>query len=104
MSPVKQIPIGSIATRAMLVDLTIHFWSSFGRDEKISDEVAGKYNTEGNYNKRLISRDALKSLYAAYTLVSNTHKRLTLPWSNTGARIISSGLVIQYRDEMTKAI
>lgn len=104
MSPVKQIPIGSIATRAMLVDLDVSFWEGFRRDKKISGEVADKYRTEGNYNKRLVPKEHLKDLTTALHTVVKIHKQMTLPWANSGARIISSELVLKYRDAMQKAI
>ena len=96
--------VGALATRAMLVDLDIHFWNGHKRDQAISDEVAAKHNTDGSYNKRLIPKAELKELWSCLGECASTHKHYTLPWSDSGDRIISAEAFFTYQQAMRKVI
>ena len=52
---------GNLATKAMLVDLSIRAWNARKFDKKITKEVAQRHGTTekaGRYNKNLLPFDA----------------------------------------------
>ena len=56
-----------ITTKAMLVSLTIKAWTGSKLDKRVSQDVAareGADNDAGNYNKKLVAKDALAEIKA----------------------------------------
>ena len=76
--------------KAMLATLTISAWSARKYDKKISQEVADSHNTSvdvGRYNKVLIAKDRLSTLYKIITKGRIYHCENTMPWDNSGTRL-----------------
>ncbi len=93
----------TISTRAMLVDLTIRQWSGTKNDKTVSREVArnhGADETMGRYNKSLISKEAIEKIRKLAVEIAAEHRRRTLPWLDTGARILSSAGYQDYAAKM----
>jgi len=95
--------MSSITEHAMLVDLTIKQWTAAKHDRKVSQEVAqlhGSDATMGRYNKLLVGREALEKLRKSATAAGQEHRRRTLPWLDSGPRILSSEGYFGYAEVM----
>lgn len=104
MTAMKTIDTGTLASRALLVDVDIHFWNGKRSDKTITNDANSRFKTEGNYSKQLVPTGELTELNSAYHTVAQTHKRYTLPWTDSGARILASGAYYEYDREMRKAV
>jgi hypothetical protein len=94
-------PTLSLSERAMLATLTIRMWSARKLDKRITADVAQQHQTTeqaGRYNKRLLPVDA--PTYAAVQTKAGElrayHYKHTLPWSQDGARILTSAHFFEY--------
>lgn len=90
---------GTLAERAMLVDLTIRKFTSQRQDRAISAEVArnhGSDATMGRYTKSLIAREHLEQINQISAEAYAEHRRRTLPWLNNGTRVLSSAGFLDY--------
>lgn len=101
---IKETAIGTLATRAMLVDLDIHAWDGNKRDLYLTEEVRKNHKTDGSYIKRLIPKTEMTEVQSALGEVRKAHKTLTLPWSDNGYRIISAEAYFDYDSKMRKFI
>lgn len=98
---------GSISQRAMLVSLTASNWSARKYDRKVSDEVAQTHGADrdiGRYNKQLIAKDALAKVNRAIRQIYATHYKYTLPWMDSGVRILGAEAYMDYATEMRRNI
>lgn len=95
-----------ITRAAMLVDLSIHSWGGQKIDREVSNEVAdskGATRDAGRYQKQLVGKEHLKPVEKLAGYARNrVHYRLTLPWSDTGARILPVELHDEYVTEVLK--
>lgn len=95
----------NISSRAMLVNLTIRQWSARKHDKRVSQEVADNHGNDvalGRFNKSLVERDALKPITTAVTVLREYHYKNTLPWLDTGARILPAANYLAYTGEIRK--
>ena len=93
----------SLADRAVLVNLSISQWSAAKSDKKVNHEVAAKHGNDenmGNYRKSLLAKDALRAIKELTAKAREEHYRVTLPWRDTGDRILSSAGYFQYAAAM----
>lgn len=100
-------PVAGIARSSILVDLFISTYSGRKLDRKTQEEVT---NSKGAASKRAAS--VSKHLFAdckeldditkfqAYA--RQTHYKLTLPWSDSGTRLIPAAKFLEYKECMTK--
>lgn len=96
-------PITNLADRAMLVNLSISQWSAAKSDKKVNREIALQHGSDesmGNFRKSLIARDALKKITDIASAARQEHYRLTLPWRDSGDRILSSAGYFAYAEKM----
>ena len=95
---------GNLATKAMLVDLSIRAWSARKFDRKITEEVAQRHGTTekvGRYNKNLLPFDAAsyEAIWAVAGAARGEHYEQTLPWSDDGPRILTAANFMFYMDK-----
>jgi hypothetical protein len=97
--------IPSISSSAMLVELSISEWSGRKQDKRASEDVARANHAQLNtatVSKKLLGDcaelDAVKKLSAA---IRQFHYSCTLPWSDTGLRIIRTTAYFKYHQQMT---
>ena len=106
LTPVQYEPIlADITERAMLVDLTINMATFRRFDSDVSREVADKHNAEasmGRYNKLLMDKKYLDPITKAASKLRNEHNLRTLPWSQSGPRILLSVGYLKYKTEIRK--
>lgn len=83
----------------MLVDLTIHRWTATKHDRAVSTEIEQKHSAHdaGRYNKQLIDKANLQLIDELGNQIRAYHYRLTLPWTDKGARLLPSKLFFEYQ-------
>lgn len=92
-----------LSEKAMLATLTIHSWSARKHDKKVTKETNKRNNATddaGRYNKLLVSSEVLKELASIGGAARMAHYVLTLPWLDTGARILPTAHWEKYTKEM----
>lgn len=89
----------NISTRAMLAELTISQWSARRHDKAVSAEVAQQHDSDvaiGKFNKSLVANGALKPVQSAASELRTYHYTNTLPWSDSGPRILPAENYMAY--------
>lgn len=99
------INVPSISSSSMLVELTIGVWTGRKQDRKAGDEVAKANNADkgvARVTKSLLgSCDELDALVKFSANVRNWHYNNTLPWSDTGQRLLPTAKYFTYHKNMT---
>lgn len=94
----------SIAGSAMLVELKVSQWTGKKLDKAASEEV-----TTGNAAKRGIARvhkdimgdcEELRAIHKFTGDVRTSHYNMTLPWSDSGLRILPTAAYFKYTEAM----
>lgn len=101
----KTVP-KSLSETTMLVVLNISMWSGRRLDRGASASVARQYgaaSTEraGNFNKCLIPSSSLSAITKPSGELRQYHYEHTLPWLDSGARVLSSGFYMEYITHVT---
>jgi hypothetical protein len=96
----------SISSSAMLVELSISSWTGRKKDKNASKQVtdgAGADAAVASVNKALLSDcDQLRNVKTLIGEARNhVHYRLTMPWSDTGTRLLPTELYFEYQQEIT---
>ena len=95
--------MSNLSERAMLVQLHISSWSGMMVDRDVTDATNSDFKAEkdaGRYNKRLVAAKFMEGISSAHSKARNTHRILTLPWEDNGARALASVGFIAYRSAM----
>lgn len=93
----------NLSERAMMVNLSISQWSAAKSDRKVNKEVSlahGSDENMGNYRKALIAKDAIQTVTKLTGAIRQEHYRLTLPWRDSGDRVLSSTGYFAYSEKM----
>lgn len=83
----------TLATRAMIVSLSISQWSGRRLDREITDEVNSQHNAAadaGRYNKLLLPKEALDPIVKVVSETRTEFLKRTLPWIDNGGRIMAA--------------
>jgi hypothetical protein len=90
--------------KVMLVNLSISQWTARKYDKKVSKEVDDAHGAKdaGRYNKVLISDDLLKAIGKTAGSLRTYHYFNTLPWGDTGDRILPAENYFNYIGEVNK--
>jgi len=95
----------NLNTSAMLVELSISTWTARKLDKKVSEEVDANKATKtraGNYHKNLLAgSDALEAVIKYGNNVRLWHHKQTVPWSDSGTRIITMENFLPYKEQLT---
>lgn len=102
------VNFSDISSRAILVGLHISTWSARKFNKKATAEVNtnnGAAADAGRYNTHLLagSKEHAAVLDAAQK-ARDLHYRETLPWADTGQRLLPTANVMIYTEKMRKAI
>lgn len=101
--PVSDGKVSSIASKAMLVRLSVSRWHPHATDHKVGEEVATQHNSDvtmGKYRKRLLPKEVFDPLRAVENRLRREHEFLTLPWMDGGQRILSQMGYMKYVETM----
>ena len=96
----------SIASAAMLVDLSISQWSGIRRDKaasaKVADDNGAKRGVASVTKKLLGDCPELKAISDFVAMVrTGTHHEMTMPWSNSGLRLLPTAKFFDYQADVT---
>lgn len=92
-----------IQERAMLVQLKVSSWAGKKKDKKITRETNSFYGADqsaGYYNKCLVNKDAIKPIQQAVNEARKFHYENTLPWGDSGERLLPSKNYLDYTSRM----
>lgn len=93
----------NLSNKAMLVSLSISYWTGKASDERVIDEISKKHSAEKNaheYHKLLVDPAAINAVKAARSRARTYHFDKTLPWIDGGTRILPSALYFEYSKAM----
>ena len=97
--------VPSISTAAMLVELSIGTWTGRKLDKKASQDVTSQNNADkgvANVHKKLLGDCAELDAVQKFTAnARNVHYACTMPWSDTGLRLLPTTQYFKYTQEMT---
>jgi hypothetical protein len=102
-SPIIAAAGNALSARAMLARLKISKWSAVKLDKKITHDVAEQHQAAdgaGRYNKRLLGKGALAKIDTVANAARSEHASRTLPWSDEGARILSTRGFVDYSNKL----
>ena len=96
----------SIATSAMLVELSISTWTARKKDKRASEDVTrsnGADSGAASVNKNLLSGCAeLEAVRKFGANARNIHYSMTMPWSDVGLRLLPTAMYAKYHQAMTE--
>lgn len=94
----------SIASSAVLIDLNISLWTARKLDKNVSKEIDINKRTTtkaGNYNKHILAgSDHLEAITKLAGEIREWHARQTLPWSDTGTRLLPMNNFFDYKTQL----
>jgi hypothetical protein len=97
--------VPSISSSAMLVELSISSWSGRKLDKNASKEITAQKNAAvgiANVNKKLLGDCAeLDAVLKFAGNVRNSHYAMTMPWSDTGLRLLPTASFFDYEHQIT---
>lgn len=96
-----------LATKAMLISVSISQYGAKKLDKRISEEVTRSHNTEAGRlrtNKRLLDKDVMRPVQSAVTAIRSFYYEQTLPWGKDGARILPASNYFGFTSVMRNLI
>ncbi|TJW14420.1 MAG: hypothetical protein E5W82_10615 [Mesorhizobium sp.] len=95
----------AIGQKAMLAGLKISMWAGRKLDKKITAEVNQSHGAAADaarVTKSLVSKQALADILRIQNAARMAHYARTLPWADSGARILCNAGYAAYGDELRK--
>lgn len=92
-----------IHAKAMLVDLRVSQWTGRKIDRKATEQVAQMNGIDvrvGTYYKSLLEGKELDPIKNLVNGARAYHYKMTLPWSDSGPRILAATLYFEYMQDM----
>lgn len=92
-----------VHANALLVDLRISQWTGRKIDKTAAAQVAQMNNIDANvgtYYKSVIDGSALEPIKKHVSAARQYHYKMTLPWSDTGPRILPAAAYFDYMQTM----
>lgn len=106
-APAPSTATPSISTSSMLVELNISTWTGRKLDKKASQDVTAQNNAArgvANVNKKLLGDCAELEAVQKFTAnARNMHYSMTLPWSDSGLRLLPTTRYFKYVEAITAA-
>lgn len=94
----------SLHERAMLVRSTISRWYGTGADEEVVADLRKQHGATGeigSFTKRFMTRDRLRKINAVTSDARKYHKQMTLPWGDSGMRLLNVAQFFEYKKKMS---
>lgn len=102
----NQIQPISIASSAMLIELSVKAWPAVKTDRKVSEEVDAAKNTQtraGSYQKNLMAgTKLLHDINKFAARIRSWNSFMTLPWNDNGMRLLPSSKFFDYTAAMAQ--
>jgi len=97
--------VATLASASMLVEVNISHWIGRKKDKRASQDVAVQNNAKdgvASVNKALLAdNDELRAIGKLVTRIRDTHAAMTMPWSNSGLRLLPTKQFFKYQEVMT---
>ncbi len=96
----------SLTERAMLVRVSIGYWTGRKKDGQASEEVAKEKNAArdaGTWWTRLMPKSAISPVQNAVMAGRVLNNNLTLPWMDGGVRVLPAEMFFDYSKQMREA-
>lgn len=107
MTAPQHIALPSVSASAMLVELSFSCWTGRKKDKRARDQLARHYHANEravNATKVLLGDcpelDAIQKYKAQ--VQTGFHYHMTLPWSDSGLRILPTARYFDYHNEITE--
>ena len=97
----------TLSSSAMLVELTISMWVGRKTDKGASAQVLADNNASkgmASVSKRLLDCPQLDALKTMVGAIRTAHRQATLPWSESGLRLVTNEQYIDYHRNITGMI
>ena len=95
----------TLSSSAMLVELNISNWAGYKKDKRASDKVTADAQAKkgvANVTKKLLANsDTLNAIQTHVTATRNMHTAMTMPWSNSGLRLLPTAQYFNYTQAMS---
>jgi len=94
-----------LSERALLATVTIRQWGGRKLDRKVTESATDEHNAArdaGRFNKLLLPAEAFAKITKAISAAKAFHYARTLPWHDSGARIISAAGLLDYQNGLRK--
>lgn len=98
--------MSGISNQSVLVELNISVWTGRKRDKLASDEVVSSNHAQSKQAARVIKslfadEPKLTAIVSLSQVIRNWHYSNTLPWSDTGTRLLPMKNFLIYKRELT---
>lgn len=95
----------TISSSSMLVELSISTWTGRKKDKRASEDVTNMNHAAAGVaavNKKLLGDCAELIAVQKFTAnLRNAHYAMTMPWSDTGLRLLPTSQYFKYHQQMT---
>jgi hypothetical protein len=95
--------MNTIQKKAMLVSLSVSYWTAKANDDRVIDEISTKHRSErsqSEYRKILVHPDAINAVKAVRSRARAYYFDKTGPWLNDGSRILPSAFYFDFAKKM----
>ena len=96
----------TLASSAMLVEVNISHWAGRKKDKRASADVTHANHADtgvASVNKKLLANsDTLRAIQTHVTAARNIHSNMTMPWSNSGLRLLPTAQYFKYSQAMSQ--
>lgn len=96
----------TLSSSAMLVELNISVWTARKQAKSIASQVDVDNGTKTKvisaYKGLLAGDESLSSIQKLAGFIRTYHMSVTSPWTDAGQRLLSTGMFITYRQEMSR--
>ena len=102
-----QATVPSISSAAMIVDYSASVWTARKKDHKASESVNYVNNADkgvANVSKNILGNcpELEEVVKYAANVRNNVHYRMTLPWLDSGPRLLTTAQYFKYHGDMTQ--
>lgn len=97
----------TLSSSAMLVELNVSMWVGRKTDKRATEDVLHDNNASkgmASVSKRLLDCPQLDTLKTLVGAIRAAHRQSTLPWSESGMRLLTNEQYMDYHREMTGMI
>ena len=106
LEPAPKLETPTLSGAAMNVELSISQWTGRKKDRTASKEVTTNNNAEtgvASVHKMLLGKcPELKAIHDLTGLIRNEHYAMTMPWLDTGLRLLPTKMFFSYQKHMTE--
>jgi len=108
MNAMDTADVPTLASSAMLVEVNISNWTGRKKDKAASKDVTTRNNANdgvASVHKALLAdNDDLRAIQQHVTAIRAAHTHMTMPWSNSGLRLLPTAQYFKYHKVMTEML